>query len=101
MRRPDEPFHRRTTVGSATDSFPKMSSLDSMGQTYIDRAMAAEALARNARKEAERQAFEEIARIWRRLASGERAAIGPDARSSSDNPRRSVDAERNRITGAP
>jgi len=39
-----------------------------MGDTYADRARAAEALARKARKEPERRAFEEIALIWRRLA---------------------------------
>lgn len=41
-----------------------------MGETYADRAEAAEELARQARNERERRAFEEIARIWRRLAGG-------------------------------
>lgn len=48
-----------------------------MGETYADRVATAEALARNARKEAERRAFEEIALIWRRLASGDRSTRTP------------------------
>jgi hypothetical protein len=42
-----------------------------MAPDYRSRAKDAEALARTARSEAERQAFEEIADIWSRLAERE------------------------------
>jgi hypothetical protein len=45
-----------------------------MGETFADRAREAEALARKARSERERSAFEEMAVLWRRLAAGQGAA---------------------------
>ena len=59
----------------------KMVKRNHMGDSYTERAQTADALARNARNDRERQAFEEIALIWRRLASGERPVTAPEERT--------------------
>jgi hypothetical protein len=52
-----------------------------MTASYEERALGAEALARRARNPREREAFSEIAKLWRRLAGGLNAEQQGEART--------------------
>ena len=52
-----------------------------MTGTYRERAEQAETLARSARNHRERKDFQEIARIWRRLAGEEQDTSGTESRA--------------------